>query len=195
MGTRSIVFLAAAMAMAQTSPVTTRLDKPGGPLYATISGNQKKVADSAEKAWVISDGRTIVFSNKDGAGGYENEGQSLYVYDTSTAASRKVMAEYYVIEEVREARTSAGKPVLIAVMTDSGMGAYHVAVIDPERGEVFCEDGAKIGSLQGDTMMLAYYGDDDWDALHDNQDVKPQKTQQFDLKELLAREVMTNQHT
>jgi len=195
MGVRRIVLLVAtAAAMAQDGGgVKARLDKPGGALYATIGGAEKKVAESAQKAWVAGEGRTIAFSGKDGAGGYENEGQSLYLYDTRTGQSRKVMAEYFVIEDVKEARTSTGKQVLLALMSDSNLDAYHVAVIDPDRGEVFCEDGAKISTVEGDNLALAYYGDDDWDALRDKQDVKPQKIQQYDLKELLAKAVMTNQ--
>lgn len=188
-----IVFLAAAAALGQNSGVSVRLDRPGGILYAKIGGTDKKVADSAQKAWVISEGRTVAYSAADGAGGNDNEGQSLYLYDIQTGQNRKVMAEYFMVDEVREARTSTGKQALLALMSDTSLDAYHVAVIDPGRGEVFCEDGAKIGSVDGDKLVLAYYGDDDWDLLRDNQEVKPQKTEEFDLKALLGRDVMTNQ--
>jgi|SRR5579884_2234491 len=189
---RRAILLCAAIAAAQTGGVTTRLERPGAPLYATIGGGEKKIADSAEKAWVVGDGQAIVYSGKDGAGGYEHEGQSLYRYDVKSGDRAKLMAEYFVVQNVKEARTSDGKPALLVDMVDGGMGASHVAVVDPARGEVFCEDGARLTSVQGDTMTLAYYGDDDWDALNDNQEVKPQKTETYDLRQVLTRAVMKN---
>ena len=192
---KGAVLLCAGVALAQTGGVTTRLDRPGGPLYASIGGGEKKIADSAEKAWVIADGQAIVYSGKDGAGGYEQEGQSLYRYDVKSGDRTKIMAEYFVVQNVREARTTDGKPALLVDMVDGGMGASHLAVVDPARGEVFCEDGARLGGIQGDTITLNYYGDDDWDMLNDNQEVKPQKTEQYDLRQVLTRAVMKNNPT
>ncbi|HZU27849.1 MAG TPA: hypothetical protein VFA04_20125 [Bryobacteraceae bacterium] len=184
------------VASAQTpQSVTTRLDHPGGPLYATIAGSERKVADSAEKAWVLHDNSGVLYSGRDGAGGNDNEGQSLWFYDAKSGDRRKLMAEYYVVNDVKEAATTTGRSALLVEMMDTNIDAIHVAVVDPARGEVFCEDGAKLASVDGDTINLAFYGDDDWDNLADHPDIKPQKTEKHDLKELLAREVMSNSHT
>lgn len=43
------------------------------------------IYDEAYRGWLINDGRDIVFSGRDGAGGFENEGQSLRVYNVATA--------------------------------------------------------------------------------------------------------------
>ncbi len=184
-----------ALAADSTEAVKTRLDRPGAALYATVGGSERKIADSAQKVWVLTNGRDIVYSGTDGAGGYENEGQSLYLYNTQAASARKLMSEYYVVQSVREAPVSNGKAVLLVEMTDRNIDATHVAVIDPGRGEVFCEDGAKLAAVEGDTIRLAFYGDDDWDAMMDNpnSNIKPQKTEQQDLKQLLERPVMNNQ--
>jgi hypothetical protein len=188
-----LLLIGSAAALAQTSPpVTTRLDHPGAALYATIGGSERKVADSAEKAWVLKDNSAVLYSGRDGAGGNDNEGQSLWLVDAKTGDRRKLMAEYYVINEVKETPTTNGKTALLVEMMDTNIDAQHVAVVDPARGEVFCEDGAKVAALDGDTITLAFYGDDDWDALADHPEIKPQKTEKHDLKELLAGQVMTN---
>src|SRR5579884_2317829 len=190
----AVLLAAAGCVAAQNSAPApaTRLDHPGAPLYATIGGSERKIADSAEKAWVLHNARDIVYSGKDGAGGYDNEGQSLYLYNTQTGDRKKLLSEYYIVDNVRDTATSNGRPALVVEMLDNNIDASHIAVVDPARGEVFCEDGAKLASLEGDTITLAFYGDDDWDNLHDNPDIKPQKTEKHDLKELLGHDVMTN---
>src|SRR5579884_2847006 len=174
--------------------VTVRLDRAGAPLYVTIGGGERKIADAAEKAWVLRNGTDVVYSGKDGAGGYDNEGQSLYLYDTRTGNRTKLMAEYYIVDNVKETSTSNGRSALIVEMLDNNIDASHVAVVDPARGEVFCEDGAKLAGMQGDTITLAFYGDDDWDNLHDNPNIAPRKTEQHDLRKLLDGPVMNNAH-
>jgi len=174
--------------------VTVRLDRAGAPLYVTIGGSERKIADAAEKAWVLRNGTDVVYSGKDGAGGYDNEGQSLYLYDTRTGNRTKLMAEYYIVDNVKETSTSNGRSALIVEMLDNNIDASHVAVVDPARGEVFCEDGAKLKGMQGDMITLAFYGDDDWDNLHDNPNIAPRKTEQHDLRKLLDGPVMNNAH-
>src|SRR5919106_1421479 len=48
-----------------------------GSLFVTIGGTEKKITDQAQQAWIINRGRHVVYSSSDGAGGFENEGQSL----------------------------------------------------------------------------------------------------------------------
>ncbi|NJM54416.1 MAG: hypothetical protein HC846_14190 [Blastocatellia bacterium] len=73
-----------------------------GQLIITVNGQQKVVAEEAADAWLISGGKEIVYTSRDGAGGFENEGQSLYIYDVQTGKSRKIMAQYYGIIGVSE---------------------------------------------------------------------------------------------
>src|SRR5450432_797074 len=118
-----------------------RLKSAGSPLYATIGGTEKKIADVALQAWMIEGGRQVLYSGRDGAGGYENEGESLHLYDASTGKQRKILSAYFVITRVEELMTSSGKTALLVMMTDGGLGASHLAVVNPKRGEVFSADG------------------------------------------------------
>jgi len=49
-----------------------------GALFVTIAGTEKRVTDQAQQAWIINGGRHVVYSSSEGAGGFENEGQSLH---------------------------------------------------------------------------------------------------------------------
>ncbi|MFN2514465.1 MAG: hypothetical protein ABR568_24015, partial [Pyrinomonadaceae bacterium] len=122
-----------------------------GPLYVTSGGVETKIADEAIAAWIIRRGQSVVYSGRDGAGGYENEGQSLHIYEPRTGQLRKIMSEYYAIEKVTEVTTSSNKTALLVEMSDGGLGASYVAVVDPDRGEVFFRRWAKIISRQGPT--------------------------------------------
>src|SRR5688572_26823121 len=62
----------------------------GGKLFITFNGKQKMIAEQANDAWIINEGRKIVYSGRDGAGGYENEGQSLRIYDVNTGKTKKI---------------------------------------------------------------------------------------------------------
>src|SRR4026209_2375497 len=119
---------------------SVRVDKGEGiygPLYVKIGDGEQKIAEQAQQAWIFSGGRHVVYSSSDGAGGYENEGQSLHVYDAITRRRKRVMSEYFMIETVDEVVTSKKKRALLVTLEDGGLGASYVAVVDPMRGEVF----------------------------------------------------------
>src|SRR3954470_14198055 len=81
-----------------------------GRLYVTIGGKERKIADTVSKAWLINDGREIVYSRrKDGAGGFENDGESLRIHDLATGKVRKVLSEYYTVDDVLETKLSTGE--------------------------------------------------------------------------------------
>ncbi|MGH9665703.1 MAG: hypothetical protein ACRD9L_14860 [Bryobacteraceae bacterium] len=183
-----------AFACASSTPIATKLHlkSEGGALYATIGGAEKKVTDTALKAWLIDSGREVLYSGRDGAGGYENEGQSLRLYDVSTRRTRKILSEYFVITGVLELKTNSGKAAILVEMTDGGLGAAHVAVVDPKRGEVFSTDGAKVVDRGAGTIVLGLYRDQDWEKLNANREVRPFKTERYDLDELLLRPVIVN---
>lgn len=170
--------------------------EPGRPgaLFVTVGGREKKVADDAFKAWVIEGGRRVVYSAPDGAGGFEREGQSLYVYDLAAGERRRVMSEYYMVDEVTEVTTASKKTALLVEMSDGGLGASYFAVIDPSRGEVFFRRWAKVISRRGDSVVLGRYAESDWDKFLTNPGakVKPRKTERINLSGVLRGRVIVN---
>lgn len=165
-----------------------------GPLYVTIGGKERKIADVALDAWVIDGGRRVVYSGRDGAGGFEDEGQSLRVYDARSGKTRKVMSEYVAVDDVTEVRTSGGKIALLVKMSDGGLGANYLAVVDPARGEVFFRRWVRLLSRKGDTLTLGHYREDDWDKFLENQNakVRPYRTEKVNLNAVLKRRVIIN---
>lgn len=165
-----------------------------GPLHVTVGGRERKIADAALEAWVIEGGRKVVYSGADGAGGFENEGQSLHVYDAATGKRRKIMSEYYGVTKVTEVKTSSNKTALLVEMADGGLGASYLAVVDPARGEVFFRRWARISSRQGDQIVIGHYREDDWDKLNENENaqVVPYKTERQNLNTILRGRVIYN---
>lgn len=184
----------------QTSISKFRLDKPNedafsGTLYATINGQEKKIADDVNDAWLINDGRMLVYSRRDGSGGYEDEGQSLRTYDARTGKIKKIMSEYVMVDTVTEVKTSRGKTALLVRMIDGGLGAYYLAVVDPTRGEVFFTKWARVLSRKGDVIRVGYYRQDiDWTAFYQNENppIRPYKIRSYNLSALLRRPVIYN---
>jgi hypothetical protein len=172
-----------------------RIERTGsepGPLLISINGSERQVADKALNAWLIHNGHQLVYSGEDGAGGYENEGQSLRLYDPQTGESRKILSEYFSIDSAKEVEAAGGKRVILVGMRDSGLGASHLAVVDPERGEVFAARKARLLSCKDDTIVLGYYRDADWEAMARGQAVSPVKTERYNLTRLLKRPLIVN---
>src|SRR6185503_14361098 len=197
-----VVVLLATFTLAQNSTpqlataASVRVEKPEiyGPLFVTVAGAEKRVTEQAQQAWIINGGQHVVYSSSQGAGGYENEGQSLHVYDIATGKHRRILSEYFMVDAVKEVVTSNSKRALLVTMSDGGLGANYVAVVDPGRGEVFFRRWARIVSQKGDTIVLGLYKEDDWDKLNDDQGakVRPYKRETYDLKSLLKRRVIVN---
>src|ERR1041384_4365323 len=76
-----------------------------GALFVTIAGSEQKVTDQAQQAWIINGGRHVVYSSNEGAGGYENEGQSLHLYDVGTGNHKRILYESFMVETVKEVVT------------------------------------------------------------------------------------------
>ncbi len=179
----------------------------GGNLIVTIGGKQRKIYDAAFDAWIINDGREVVFSGADGAGGYENEGQSLRIYDVSSGKTRKIMSAYFFVLGLTESKLSNGANALLIRMGDGGLGGSYFAVIDAKRGEVFFRQFAELTEINGDKITLAIYKDEDWETINGERDwtpelsqkaipkpvkTKPEKTESYDLKKLLKNKVIYN---
>lgn len=169
-------------------------DRTFGPLYVTIRGKEIKVAEQAIEAWVIQGGHRVVYSGPDGAGGWENEGQSLHSYEAWTGKRRKIMSEYFRVDKVTEVTTSKKKSARLVEMGDGGLGASYVAIVDPARGEVFFRRWAKIISRRGDIISIGHYREEDWDKLNGNENVKvtPYKKERHNLNAILKRRVIYN---
>src|SRR6185369_16715907 len=163
-----------------------------GALFVTIAGTEKKVTDQAQQAWIINGGRHVVFSSDEGAGGFENEGQSLHLYDVDTGNHKRIMSEYFMVETVKEVITSTRKRALLVTMADGGLGASYLAVVDPWRGEVFFRRWVRILANKGDTIVLGFYRESDWGDLDEGKKVRPYKTERHNLNSLLRRPVIVN---
>jgi hypothetical protein len=167
-----------------------------GPVYVTIGGRERKIADVGINVWVIQGGRRAVYSGRDGAGGFENEGESLRVYDAKTGKHRKIMSEYVAVDKVTEVTTSSNKTALLVAMSDGGLGASYLAVVDPERGEVFFRRWVRLLSRRGDIITLGHYREEAWGELDDNETenakVKPYKRERQNLNTILKGRVIFN---
>ena len=196
----------AARARASSFRIDESRTPTGGRLYITVAGRERKIYNEAFDAWLINDGRDVVFSSHDGAGGFENEGQSLRIYNVATRAVRKILSEIVGINAVQEVKTSTGKTVLLVAMSDGGLGGSYFAVVDPKRGEVFFRRWAEVTAINGDHVTLALFRADDFEAINDERGwkpgpsnqvisktkVAPYKTETHDLKRLLRNRVIYN---
>jgi hypothetical protein len=171
---------------------SVRIEMAGiyGPLFITIAGKEERIADEAQKAWTINGGRHVVYSSSKGAGGFENEGQGLHIYDVGAGSHRQIMSEYYMVDTVKEVVTSRRKRALLVTMSDGGLGASYVAVVDPWRGEVFFRPWARILSHKGDTVVLGFYKEADWDQI---EKARPYKITRHNLNSLLLKPVIVNE--
>ncbi|HEX6731300.1 MAG TPA: hypothetical protein VF074_14850 [Pyrinomonadaceae bacterium] len=178
-------------------------------LFITVNGRERKVTTKALHAWIIDDGRSVIYSGTDGSGGFENEGESLRIYDVSTGRIRKILSEYVAVWAVQGVRLSTGQLALLVSMADGGLGGSYFAVVDPKRGQVMYRRWAEVTKIDGDRITLAFYKEDDWEKINEprhpdegdrNQvishtDVKPTKIEHHDLKRVLRGRVIHNRRS
>lgn len=131
----------------------------GRAVVTLTSGDTLVVSDSAYRVWKLGSGSLVAVSGLDGAGGYENEGQSLTVIDVASGARRRVVADYFPIVRV-ELLATEGRQALLVHMRDGGQGSLHVTVVDPKRGQVFRARHA-LGRIDGATILVSGFGDSD----------------------------------
>lgn len=128
-----------------------------GPAVVTLTtGDTLVVSDSAIRVWALG-GALVAISGLDGAGGFENEGQSLTVIDVAAGSRRRVLSDYFVIVRV-ERIASPGRTPLLVHMRDGGRGSLHVSVVDARRGAVFRTLNA-LGRVDGDRAIVSGFGD------------------------------------
>ncbi len=173
-------------------------------LHISVNGRERKISDQALLAWIIDNGKSVAYSWTDGAGGFENEGQSLRIYNVRTGITRKILVEYVMIDALMPVRLTTGELALLIRMSDGGLGGSYFAVVDPRRGEVFYRRWAEVTELMGDQITLAFYDPEDWNNINEERagkdsdpnnimwktNVKPLKVEHHDLKRVLLRPVL-----
>lgn len=174
-----------------------------GELSITVDGKEKIISDHTDNAWIINEGKEIVYSGSDGAGGFENEGQSLWIYNAKYDRKQKILSAYFMIDAFGEKRLSNSKLALLVKMSDGGLGASYFAVVDPTRGEVFFRQQAELLEISGDKITLGFYND--WENMYredvseqmipDRKKFKPFKKETHDLKKILNNEVIYNENS
>jgi hypothetical protein len=184
-----------------------------GKLYITVGGRERKIADKAIEAWIINGGKEVVYSGLDGAGGVENEGQSLRIYDVGTKNTRKILSESFVISALMETKLSTGEIVLLVRLGSMLGSSAGLVVIDPKRGKVL-ESDAGLTKIEGDFITLSFYRVEDWGAIDEwdlseetesvpdpypnggvilkTKIAKPYKTLRYDLKKIIKKKVISN---
>jgi len=180
----------------------------GGILYVTVNRAARQIFEPVFAAWIVNGGRDVVFSSSDGAGGFENEGQSLRIYNVQSRLTKKILSDYTSVTAVQAVKTSTGVTALLVKLQDGGLGGSYFAVVDPARGEVFYRRWAEVTRIDGDTITLAFYRESDWDAINEDRNwredpnlvissakVKPEKIEQVDLKIALAGAAISNRNS
>jgi hypothetical protein len=152
---------AQAQVASSTSIVPTEKGIYSGDVVIKVNGRQKTLAHKAWKAWRIEGGKTVLWAGSDGSGGHEGEGQSLWRFDVATGKRTKLLSEYEMIDEVREIRSSSGKPALLVRTSDSAAGIQNLILVHPTRGGVWQEGGAALRSLKNGKLTVAVYKDSD----------------------------------
>lgn len=164
-----------------------------GGVWADIDGERKVIATrgaEATNAWILGGGKLVAYATPDGAGGYENEGQALRVYDVDTGKTKKVLAEYFHIDKMNSVRLSDGRVALLAAMSDGGLGADHFAVVDPTRGEVYrARMSLRMGNPQGDFIDVGHFKAQDYEQYPPDLS-HPYEVSRLDLKEVLNRDII-----
>lgn len=179
----------------------------GGKLFVTINGKQRRIANNARDAWIVSRGKEVVYSINEMLRGFEGEGETLFIYDVKSGKTRKIMAEYTFVMGLSEVKLSNGATAFLIRMGDGGLGGSYFAVVDPKRGQVLQIGFAELIDVKGDVITLAHYKTDDWEVMNDERDwiqtksqnafaqkttVKPEKVETLDLKNILKNKVIVN---
>lgn len=186
----SLLFLFAAGSVSANS---VRVDKQPGALRGEVvlvtSQGERSVAVNAWNAWLAEGGKSVLWSGPDGSGGYENEGQSLWRYDIATGQRRKLLAEDYVITKAVAVIGNSGKTAILVSMTDGGLGAPHVAVVDPTRGQVWRQVGASFHDFRKGKIAVGVYNLQNFET-RDASKARPVRTLFLDIDDLLSRPVI-----
>jgi len=186
------------MPSAKAAPLPgPRFSVQAGTLSADQGGRWTTIADGVEWFWPVAikeqdggDVTAVTYSKADGAGGYEGEGQALYLWIPGYAEGRKLVSEYFQIQRVEPLVSRSGRTVLKIVMKDGGLGATHVAFAAPDRGELHRADGADVVDYSDGAVQIGWFRDEDW--LDQDAAIRPMRTERIDIDALLTRPTMQN---
>lgn len=173
-------------------PCAMVIDTDSGPLHVDSTAGAGLILQS-------SAGAQVAYSALDGAGGYENEGQAVWIVDVGDKHRRAVMREYTQVREISEIRLADGRGLLVVRLEDGGAGMSHIAVVDPLRGQVARVPRSLVAKVEGDTIELhSWDGEAPWtdpaarDSLSGLLKAPPARITRLSLSELIARPVMQN---
>jgi hypothetical protein len=154
-----------------------------GPVYARIAGNWSRIAPKAWDAWLLEQGRAVVYSSDDGAGGFENEGHSLHRYDVAKAESRLISKETALVDEVALAVSNSGRSVYLVSLRDGGLGAPQLTAVTPS-GEVLLRRGlTRLEETRGGRIRISTFRIEELES-RDPDSAKPDHEEWLDLDEL-----------
>ena len=177
------------MAMDRPRKVATaarvEVREPGKPgrVIGTVNGKDDVFSDAGFKAWVVDEGRTVLFSAP-GESGKEGEGQRLMkVALTCDCKAKPVVSELQRIDNVREVMDKSDRPLWVMELSDGGTGIGHVSVVDPMRSLVILRKaGVKVLDIADGQMTLGVYeGEASWSDLAAGKKVEPVKRETVDL--------------
>lgn len=153
-----------------------------GRLVAVWNTREVVVSNYAIRAWRFEN--TVFYSSQDGAGGFENEGQSLWRYDFGTGKRTKLVTEYFMINKVAPVLSRTGRRVLLISMMDGGLGAPHVIIADPVRGAVWKHRLARFVGIRNGRAAVGLYRIED---LETGKVTQPYRLLYIDLDTVLRR--------
>ncbi|MFN7131791.1 MAG: hypothetical protein ACK4N5_06895, partial [Myxococcales bacterium] len=134
----------------------------------------------------------VAWLGPDGVGGYENEGQSLRLFDVEKKTYTKVMSEYVMVDAVQAVKTASGKTAVLVSMSDGGLGGKHFAILDPERGQVFRQPLSDVLAVKNGKLTLGLYEASDFES---DKPPKAKKTRVLDLDQVLAGKPIVNKRS
>jgi hypothetical protein len=141
--------------------VTVTVAKPTGQLTLTVDGKAKTIAAKDVANYWMTKAGAILYSVRERKRGYEGEGEALFLYDRTTETKTRLLTDDYMIEKVYELTTTGGKSLLCVTMSDGGLGANHVAIVNPERGTVFAQPMSRFARVEPNRIIVAEWADSD----------------------------------
>ncbi len=166
-----------------------RKDDGTGTLYVLLTDSSERLVESgAINSWFSNDRMTLYYSYRHGKSGYEREGEGIKRFTLSNGKSEVVFDHDLMVLSVLEAESAKGRIALIVDTIDGGRGAPEAVVADPDRGRVLDLSMAQFQKIENGVLTLGIYTDEQIDNSEFGQWPKPERTQTFDLDELLGRE-------
>ncbi|MHB1000349.1 MAG: YbaY family lipoprotein [Armatimonadota bacterium] len=156
-----------------------------GRLVARWNAREVIVSNYAIRSWQLgSNANTVFYSSLDGAGGFENEGQSLWRYDIDTGKRTKLVTDYFMINKVVSSPSRTGRRALLISMSDGGLGAPHVIIADPVRGAVWRYRLARFVGIRNGRAAVGLYRAHD---IESDRVTRPYRILYVDLDTVLRR--------